>query len=523
MWMYACMPEAIALDLDLLKAGVVKVHSSLDDTRRTGSGFVVKLDGDDIYIVTASHVIEGDAQPRVSFHARRDAPQTARVLKLEGGDPRGIALLLVQGGPALRKDIRALTWAKDDALAGGEELITIGFGQGQGEWAVVRVNVTALDGRDLRLEGRIEEGNSGGPLLRDGHVVGMITGVRQGFGVASPGYLVTGTLRGWRVETLSRTVSGSDVPAAGGRAPVAPGAEAAGDVDSRRDRSTQQAEIDAPASSRPTAENATAAATSHVRLRAASIKVGRVTREESRLLLRDAVLTVNLAGQPLIGSAKMEQGQVIEREVLAATQGRITRERLNFREMRGRFTRELGEEREVDDRTNPLQGTRVIAIRGGEGWSFTAERGKLSDAQQRELLAYVFDGGDGYPEEPVAPGTQWEVHGDALRSLLQLGDFTVTEGRAVLRLMGVETCGVAHCARIAVAVNVAGVMLSDDGTQSALSLDGAGHLLRVVASDINRELKLTGRMTMAADVAGAGVPVGISVAGPFEYHGTTRE
>ena len=53
--------------LDRLKAGVVRITSQVEGMRRTGTGFIVGLDSDAAYIVTASHVVEGDSQPRVEF------------------------------------------------------------------------------------------------------------------------------------------------------------------------------------------------------------------------------------------------------------------------------------------------------------------------------------------------------------------------------------------------------------------------------------------------------------------------
>lgn len=495
-------PASRAQDFEALKAGVVKITAQREELRSTGTGFVVKVEGEDLYIVTASHVVEGDAQPQVTFHARRDVPVKARVVKLEGGDPRGIALLLVQGGARDARAVRPLPWARDDALTGGEDLVSIGFGQGQGEWAVIRVSVTAIDGRDIRLEGRVEEGNSGGPLLRDGRVVGLITGVRQGFGVASPGYIVAGTLRGWRV-------------AADADADTAPAEVAAASV--------AELAAAAPPEPAPAPPPTAGTAADQVSLRATHVKAGRVTREENRFELRDAVLTVALGGQALQGSARIEQQQSLEREVMAVAQGRSTRERVRFLAMPGTSAREFSGEHEVEDRTSPLQGLTVIAVRSGEGWSYSAPAGGLSAEQRRELPGFFAADEDTYPSAAVAPGQQWEVSGPALHSLIQLTDFTVKDGKSVLGMERIQACGKARCARVNLRLQVTGTLRSEDGSNTLVDLDGTGHLIREVGAGITREMRLSGRMTLTGSIPGAGMPVEVKVSGPFTMQSTVKD
>jgi hypothetical protein len=78
--------------------------------------------------------------------------------------------------------------------------VAIGFGQGAGEWGVIKGTVASASGSDIRIDGRIEEGNSGGPIIMNGSVAGMVTSIKQGFGVGKSGIIVQTTLRGWDVE-----------------------------------------------------------------------------------------------------------------------------------------------------------------------------------------------------------------------------------------------------------------------------------------------------------------------------------
>jgi hypothetical protein len=203
-------------DLDRQRAGVVKVTSKLDGARRTGTGFIVHLDADAAYIVTASHVVEGDNRPLVEFFTRRNATVEAETARIEGGDPRGLALLVVRGKDRLPPGIAALPLSSGADLRGGESVTTIGFPRGGGAWAVVRATVVSREGRDLLLDGSIDEGNSGGPVLMDESVVGVVTLLDGKFGRAVPADLARFVLEGWGVRP--------DATRAAKRAPEPPAA-----------------------------------------------------------------------------------------------------------------------------------------------------------------------------------------------------------------------------------------------------------------------------------------------------------
>jgi hypothetical protein len=193
---------ARAQSLDNQKAAVVKVTSQVEGLRRTGTGFIVRLDADAAYIVTASHVVEGDSQPQIEFFTRRNATVPAETARIEGGDPRGLALLIVRGKDKLPAGLSALPIAQGSDPSGGEAVTLIGFPQGGGAWAVLRASIVSREGRDLTLDGSIAEGNSGGPVIVDATVVGVITSVGGAgkFGRAVPATLVRLILEGWGVQ-----------------------------------------------------------------------------------------------------------------------------------------------------------------------------------------------------------------------------------------------------------------------------------------------------------------------------------
>lgn len=184
-----------------LRSGVVKITSSVEGARRTGTGFIVQAGNDGIYIATASHVVEGDKAPKVVFLPDPNTDFTAQVLKIEGGDSKGLALLVVRANiKRVLRGVRALKFSASNDLAAGDAVTAIGFPQGGGGWAVVPATVATREGRELVVSGNIAEGNSGGPIVKDGAVVGLVTGTQGQYARATPAVIVRFTMEGWGVK-----------------------------------------------------------------------------------------------------------------------------------------------------------------------------------------------------------------------------------------------------------------------------------------------------------------------------------
>jgi S1-C subfamily serine protease len=83
----ALPPTSWAQDIEDLKKGVVKITATPPgEPQRGGTGFIIRLEKDAAYIVTAAHVIVGDPKPKVAFFPEASRFVEARVLGIEGGD-----------------------------------------------------------------------------------------------------------------------------------------------------------------------------------------------------------------------------------------------------------------------------------------------------------------------------------------------------------------------------------------------------------------------------------------------------
>ena len=221
MLLVAAATAAAAQTPAQMRAGVVKITSTTEGARRTGTGFIVQADNDGIYIATASHVVEGDKSPKVAFLADPNAEFGAQVVKIEGGDPKGLALLLVRGNlKRVLRDVRVLQFGSSNDLAAGDAVTAIGFPQGGGGWAVVPTTVASRDGRELVLSGNIAEGNSGGPIVKDGAVMGLVTGTQGQYARATPAVIVRFTMEGWGVKLPAAGTPEALVPAPAPRQPA---------------------------------------------------------------------------------------------------------------------------------------------------------------------------------------------------------------------------------------------------------------------------------------------------------------
>jgi hypothetical protein len=80
----------------------------------------------------------------VEFFTKRNLPVSSEILAVEGDDEvRDLTLLVVKGQENLPMGLRALPFAKTTHLAGGEDIIMIGFPRNAGPWNVVKGNISS--------------------------------------------------------------------------------------------------------------------------------------------------------------------------------------------------------------------------------------------------------------------------------------------------------------------------------------------------------------------------------------------
>jgi formylglycine-generating enzyme required for sulfatase activity len=200
-----------AQNIDDLKKGVVKITAHAEGKTKIGTGFIVRLEKETAYIVTASHVVEGDSQPKVVFRPNDTKVFPAQIKGLEGGDPRGLAALAVEGN--LPEGLETLPLYQDFNVTGGEPGTVIGFPRVPAvPWAVTSSVMTGQQGKYLVFSGAAVEGNSGGPIMVAGKAVGVITEVLGQYGYAVPIQIMQIALRGWSIPLDAATKETARMP-----------------------------------------------------------------------------------------------------------------------------------------------------------------------------------------------------------------------------------------------------------------------------------------------------------------------
>jgi formylglycine-generating enzyme required for sulfatase activity len=196
-----------AQDLDALKAGVVKITANPSGgSRQIGTGFIVSIQREVVYVVTAAHVVAGDQYPFVEFFGTRGKKVNAEVQEGSelGDEERGLALLTVREMGNLPEDLTILGLSQDVVqVKSGEPMAVIGLPRAAGDWAVIHGHMVSRRGRDLKFDVRIDQGASGGPVMHNKQVVGLVQSIStyaqgnsadsirvflQGFGITPPAF-----------------------------------------------------------------------------------------------------------------------------------------------------------------------------------------------------------------------------------------------------------------------------------------------------------------------------------------------
>jgi formylglycine-generating enzyme required for sulfatase activity len=193
-FMVLASPPAITQDYQAPVPSVVKIVSvNPNGKTRTGTGFVVELEADSAYILTARHVVEDDKHPTVFFRSRRDVAVNAEVVSNDVN--LDVSLVIVRGRVNIPTDTNALELETSVQLNGGEQLVSIGFEQSIVDWVMSSLTVGSRRGSVIIFSGAVDDSSSGGPVFLDGKIVGMITGQDGVSGSAIPSALLLESLK----------------------------------------------------------------------------------------------------------------------------------------------------------------------------------------------------------------------------------------------------------------------------------------------------------------------------------------
>lgn len=159
-------------DMNALKKGVVRVRNTRFGD--VGTGIIIKINREEAYVITAGHVVRGDANPEIYLFTRQNEPLRATLVHRED-DQKGLALLWLKADRQVLAGLTALGLGSSASLEGGEEVKLVGFPEGTTSWTVTPGTVARLEGREVIFTGPVASGNSGGPMLLGSQVIGLVT------------------------------------------------------------------------------------------------------------------------------------------------------------------------------------------------------------------------------------------------------------------------------------------------------------------------------------------------------------
>lgn len=148
----------------------------------------MKLDKDVVFIVTSSHVIGFEENPEIEFFTKKGQRFSA---KIEHKEPLqfGLALLSVKGD--LPPGLSELPMATSVDLNGAESCIAIGCPLDTGPWSVATLSYSSTKGFSLYFQPAVLAGYSGGPVIQDNKVVGLIQAAGEDETSRKPNTLAT--------------------------------------------------------------------------------------------------------------------------------------------------------------------------------------------------------------------------------------------------------------------------------------------------------------------------------------------
>ena len=158
-----------------LKSSVVKIVQYAA-TVEIGAGFIVKAEKDVVYILTASHVVGSANTVKVYFLDRPNSPVELdiRDIPRQPDQNTGLALIYITPTGLIPPGLRPLSIDATE-LTSEDNLVAIGHPRIGADWSMDRGNYAGPKGSGLTFTMPLSEGNSGGPVIRNGKVVALIT------------------------------------------------------------------------------------------------------------------------------------------------------------------------------------------------------------------------------------------------------------------------------------------------------------------------------------------------------------
>lgn len=167
--------------LDSVYDSIVYIESIDEETIRSGSGFVYKVDDDKDYIVTSYHVIEG----YTNIYVYNNDKEKVKASILNYDEYTDIAILTIKNSLELKE----ISIGDSDKVSVDDKIYVVGTPldiknintkvEGKVSFVDKEITISTTHGSSnlsaIEVSAEVDYGNSGGPLLnKNGKVIGMM-------------------------------------------------------------------------------------------------------------------------------------------------------------------------------------------------------------------------------------------------------------------------------------------------------------------------------------------------------------
>jgi len=155
-----------------LKRAVVIIKNTFDGQQ--GSGFIIKIDqkSNELYILTAAHVIKDTEHPDIYFFGNTILHQESQILQQDKGID--LALLKVKLSASSLSEVISLNFLIDSKPFAGSSIYIIGIPLNGNDWSIIPCTVQAIESGKIKFSGNIGKGTSGSPVLYNGKIAGLV-------------------------------------------------------------------------------------------------------------------------------------------------------------------------------------------------------------------------------------------------------------------------------------------------------------------------------------------------------------
>jgi len=251
-----------------------------------------------------------------------------------------------------------------------------------------------------------------------------------------------------------------------------------------------------------------------VNLRGRAYEVGQGYRDESKVTMTNATITITGAGMTETGQMDLLVGGVDEEEILAVADGTVTKSRLKIvSEQLTETVRSQGQT-ETHTEPSPLLGETIEFEKVGGDWKRTLV-GKVPNPRQAEDLKHFPPPesiADWFPAEPVGPGHSWTVDVSKLRKFFGTSA-QIDSGQWKMRFEKEFKKDGKSYAQIAEELEVHGKLKDEKGElHFDWKASGVCHLPLQPGGVVT--MQLAGTMTMSTTLTEGGVLLQVRISGP---------